>query len=48
MASSGMRKCCAEQFDTLGVWVFICPELIMDIVVNGDHIGMAVVIAIGL
>ena len=34
--------------NALGVWLLVCPAIFMDIVVNGDHIAMAVFIAIVL
>ena len=35
-------------FFTLGVWLLVCPVIFIDIVVTGNHIAMAVVIAIAL
>ena len=49
MASSGLRKMLILiNFNTLGVWVLLCPAIFMDTVVNGDHIVMADVVAIAL
>ena len=49
MASSGLRKILyLAIFDTLNVWVLVCPAIFIDIVVKSNHVAMAVVIAIGL
>ena len=37
-----------NNFNTLGVWVLVCPTIFMDTMVNGDNLVMAVVIAIVL
>ena len=34
--------------DTSGVWVLVCPAIFMDVVVNCNHIAMAIVIAIDI
>ena len=42
MAFSGLRKMLTLIiFNTWGVWVLVCPIVLMETVVNGDHIVMA-------
>ena len=49
MASSGLSKrSTLIIFNTLGVWVLVCPAIFMNTVVNGNIMVMADVVAITL